>query len=124
MVDDKQPYKINIGETYKIKRKDITKGEKHYTFFTIPVKKKDKSGNSVNGEKNVHLVDGQDIQDGQTIKILDMFEDFYKKDYTTIFTLVITEYEIVDTQQEDEMSVYTEALNEYEKELGGALEEW
>ena len=124
MADDRQPYKINIGESYVVKRKDIHKGDKHYTFFTIPVKKKDKNGNEVNGEKNVSLINGQDIQDGQRIKIIDMFEDFYKKDYTTIFTLVITEYELLDTPQEESKNIYADALNEYEKELGGALGEW
>lgn len=124
MIEEKKPYKINIGETYKIKRRDIKKGDKEYTFFSISVKKKDKSGNVVDGSKNVYLVNGNDIQDGQTIKILDMFEDFYKKGYTTIFTLVITEYELIETQEEENESIYAEALNEYEKELGGAFGEW
>lgn len=124
MIEEKQPYKINIGETYKIKRKDITKGDKQYTFFSITVKKKNKNGDTIEGSKNVRLVDGDNIQDGQFIKILDMFEDFYKKDYTTIFTLVITEYELVNTSEEEKESIYAEALNEYEKELGGGLGEW
>lgn len=123
MEEEKRPYKINIGETYTVKRKDITKGENHYTFFSIPVKKKNKDGQYVHGEKNVRLIDGQDVQDGQKIKILEMFEDFYKKEYTTIFTLVITEFEIVD-QNEEPTDVYADALEEYEKELGGALGEW
>ena len=121
MIDEKKPYKINIGETYKINRRDITKGDKQYTFFSIPVKKKNKDGNTVEGSKNIRILNGDDLQDGQSIKILDMFEDFYKKDYTTIFTLVITEYELVETKEEN---IYNEALNEYEKELGGALGEW
>lgn len=124
MGEERQPYKINIGETYKIRRKDIDKGDKHYTFFTIPVTKKDKSGNNISGEKNVNLINGQDIQNGQKIKILDMFEDFYKKDYTTIFTLVITEYELIDSEEEDNESIYADALSEYEKELGGGLGSW
>lgn len=124
MTEEKKPYKINIGGTYKIKRRDISKGDKEYTFFSIAVKKTDKSGNIVNGSKNVYLVNGNDIQDGQTIKILDMFEDFYKKEYTTIFTLVITEYELIETQEEENDGIYAEALNEYEKELGGAFGEW
>lgn len=123
MIEERQPYKINIGEVYKVKRKDITKGEKHYTFFSIPVKKKNKDGDRIIGEKNVTLINGKEIQDGQFIKILDMFEDFYKKDYTTIFTLVITEYELIDPKQ-DEANIYANALNEYEKELGGGLGEW
>lgn len=123
MIEERQPYKINIGEVYKVKRKDIIKGEKHYTFFSIPVKKKNKDGDRIIGEKNVTLINGKDIQDGQFIKILDMFEDFYKKDYTTIFTLVITEYELIDPKQ-DEANIYANALNEYEKELGGGLGEW
>ena len=124
MQEERQPYKINIGEIYKIRRKDIDKGEKHYTFFTIPVTKKDKSGNNVGGEKNVNLINGQDIQNGQKIKILDMFEDFYKKDYTTIFTLVITEYELIDDDEDSNESIYADALSEYEKELGGGLGTW
>lgn len=124
MQEERQPYKINIGEIYKIRRKDIDKGEKHYTFFTIPVTKKDKSGNNVSGEKNVNLINGQDIQNGQKIKILDMFEDFYKKDYTTIFTLVITEYELIDDDEDSNESIYADALSEYEKELGGGLGTW
>lgn len=124
MIEENKPYKINIGETYQIKRKDISKDGKEYTFFSIPVKKKNKDGQYVSGEKNVYLVDGKDIQDGQTIKIIDMFEDFYKKGYTTIFTLVITEYELIETQEEENESIYAEALNEYEKELGGGLGEW
>ena len=123
-MEDKQPYKINVGEVYKIKRKDIDKGDKHYTFFTIPVKKKDKDGNTVKGEKNVRILGGDDIENGQQIKILDMFEDFYKKDYTTIFTLVITEYELIYDEEEEKENVYAEALSEYEKELGGGLGEW
>ena len=124
MQEERQPYKINIGEIYKIRRKDINKGEKHYTFFTIPVTKKDKSGNIVSGEKNVNLINGQDVQNGQKIKILDMFEDFYKKDYTTIFTLVITEYELIDDDEDSNESIYADALSEYEKELGGGLGTW
>lgn len=123
-MEERQPYKINIGETYKLKRKDIYKGDKHYTFFSINVKKKNKDGKYIDGDKNVSLINGQDIQDGQYIKILDMFEDFYKKDYTTIFTLVITDYELVEVNEQNEENVYAEALNEYEKELGGALDEW
>lgn len=122
-MEEKKPYKINIGEIYTIKRKDITKGENHYTFFTIGLTKKNKDGTYVNGDKNIRFVDKADIQDGQKIKILDMFEDFYKKDFTTIFTLVITEYELVE-DQEEEINIYEDALNEYEKELGGALGEW
>lgn len=122
-MEERQPYKINIGEVYKIKRKDINKNGKNYTFFSIPVKKRNKDGNVVYGEKNVSLVGGKDIQNEQYIKIIDMFEDFYKKDYTTIFTLVITEYELIDIK-EDEAKIYANALNEYEKELGGGLGEW
>lgn len=122
MTEERKPYKINIGEIYKIKRKDISKNGKDYTFFSIPVKKKNKNGDYINGEKNVLLINGKDIQDGQHIKIIDMFEDFYKKDYTTIFTLVITEYELVENKNDE--NTYADALNEYEKELGGGLGEW
>lgn len=122
-MEAKQPYKINIGGTYRITRKDITKGDKQYTFFSIPVKKKNKDGTYISGSKNVSFVNGKDIQDGQLVKILDMFEDFYKKDYTTIFTLVITEYELVEEEPEVE-NVYQQALSEYEQELGGGLGEW
>lgn len=122
MEEEKKPYKINIGETYKVKRKDIVKEDQQYTFYTIAVKKKDKDGSFVNGAKNIRFIDRADIQDGQMIKILDMYEDFYKKDYTTVFTLVITEYELVEP--EEEKTIYLDALNEYEKELGGALGEW
>lgn len=123
MEEEKKPYKINIGETYKVKRKDIVKEDQQYTFYTIAVKKKDKDGAFVNGAKNIRFIDRADIQDGQMIKILDMYEDFYKKDYTTVFTLVITEYELVEPEEE-EKTIYLDALNEYEKELGGALGEW
>ena len=123
MAEEKQPYKINIGQTYKVKRKDIVKGDNHYTFFSIPVKKKNKDGQKVYGEKTINLINGQNVQDGQLIKIIDMFEDFYKKEYTTIFTLVITKYEIID-EEEEKKYAYAEALDEYEKELGGALGEW
>ena len=124
MIEERKPYKINIGETYKIKRKDISKGDKQYTFFSIAVKKKNKNGDTIEGNKNVRLVDSENIQDGQSIKILDMFEDFYKKDYTTIFTLVITKYELVTTNEEESLSSYNEALDEYERELGGGLGTW
>lgn len=122
MIEEKKPYKINIGEVYKIKRKDINKNGNNYTFFSINVTKKNKNGDTVNGNKNVRLVNSENIQDGQSIKILDMFEDFYIKDYTTIFTLVITKYEVIDI--EEPTNVYADALSEYEKELGGALGEW
>jgi hypothetical protein len=31
---------------------------------------------------------------------------------------------LIETQEEENESIYAEALNEYEKELGGAFGEW
>lgn len=92
-MEEKKPYKINIGDVVTINREDYN----GHTFYKIPVQKKDNTGSKIIGNKRVTFKGKIDLQDGTLIKIKDMFEDFYMMNkFNAMFTLVILDFEIVE----------------------------
>lgn len=90
-------YKIIAGREYTVQRQDYN-GK---TYYKIPVKKNHQDGTEEFGLKQVRFKKDVELQDKTKIKILNGFEDFYQKDkYNTIFTLVITEFEITEQPAE------------------------
>lgn len=90
----KRPYKIMLGDTITINRKDV----REYTFYTTTVRQKFQDGTETHLEKKLTFPKGTDIPDGTQIKIIDMFENGYKpkNSYDVQWSLFIAEYEIVN----------------------------
>lgn len=90
----KRPYKIMLGDTITVNRKDVRK----YTFYTTTVRQKFQDGTETHLEKKLTFPKGTDIPDGTQIKIIDMFENGYKpkNSYDVQWSLFIAEYEIVN----------------------------
>lgn len=94
----KRPYKIMLGDTITINRKDV----REYTFYTTTVRQKFQDGTETHLEKKLTFPKGTDIPDGTQIKIIDMFENGYKpkNSYDVQWSLFIAEYEIVNINSE------------------------
>jgi hypothetical protein len=93
---EKRPYKIMLGDVVTVARNDYN----GHTFYKIYFRKKVQDETTIEGTKNIRFKGDVDIEDGTKIRILDMFEDFYNKDrFNTIWTLVIMDYEIVETEK-------------------------
>lgn len=113
-VECSRPYKIMVGDVVTIIRSDF----KGYTFYKIKFFKRSADGMGVEGYKNVKFPKGVDIDNGTKIRIIDMFEDFYNKDkFTTIWTLFIQEFEIVNEEQsyEDYATAIDNANSDYDE---------
>lgn len=89
----KRPYKIMLGDTITVNRKDV----REYTFYTTTVRQKFQDGTETHLEKKLTFPKGTDIPDGTQIRIIDMFENGYKprNSYEVQWSLFIAEYEIV-----------------------------
>ena len=105
------PYKIMKGDVVTIKRTDY--GD--FTFYNIPVTKTGIDGEKVAGEKGVRFNKDIELEDNTQIRVLDFYEDFYKKGFQTIFTLFISEFEIVDRQQA--LEEYNNIMYDNDEEL-------
>lgn len=94
----KRPYKIMLGDTITVNRKDV----REYTFYTTTVRQKFQDGTETHLEKKLTFPKGTDIPDGTQIKIIDMFENGYKpkNSYDVQWSLFIAEYEIVNINSE------------------------
>lgn len=91
-----RPYKIMIGDVVTIYRSDY-KGKAYYKICKT---KKNMDDTFTYGSKNVTFPKDVELENETRIRILDMYEDFYQKDkYTTIWTLFIKDFEIVDEIQ-------------------------
>ena len=90
----KRPYKIMIGDTITVNRKDV----REYTFYSTSVRQKLQDGTEIHLEKKLSFPKDTDIPDGTQIKIIDMFENGYKprNSYDVQWSLFIAEYEIVN----------------------------
>lgn len=94
----KRPYKIMLGDTITVNRKDV----REYTFYSTSVRQKLQDGTEIHLEKKLSFPKDTDIPDGTQIKIIDMFENGYKprNSYDVQWSLFIAEYEIVNINSE------------------------
>lgn len=90
----KRPYKIMLGDTITVNRKDV----REYTFYSTSVRQKLQDGTEIHLEKKLSFPKDTDIPDGTQIKIIDMFENGYKpkNSYDVQWSLFIADYEIVN----------------------------
>lgn len=91
----KRPYKIMLGDTITVNRKDV----REFTFYSTSVRQKLQDGTETHLEKRLNFPKGTDISNGTQIRIIDMFESGYKpkNSYEVQWSLFISEYEIVST---------------------------
>ena len=109
-VKPKRYYRIEAGDKVKIKRTDFN----GYTFYKVPLTKKNKNGAKETYEKTVVFPKDADIPDGSYVRIKDFYEDMYfgKVDrFNPIWTIRELDYEIVD-EEVDENSAIADYLNE------------
>lgn len=110
-VKPKRYYKIEPGDKVKIKRTDFN----GYTFYKVPLTKKNKNGVKETYEKTVVFPKDTDIPDGSYVRIKDFYEDMYfgKVDkYNPIWTIRVLDYELLG----DEINEET-ALSDYFSEV-------
>ena len=90
----KRPYKIMLGDTITVNRKDV----REYTFYSTSVRQKLQDGTEIHLEKKLSFPKDTEIPDGTQIKLIDMFENGYKpkNSYDVQWSLFIAEYEIVN----------------------------
>ena len=110
-------YKIVAGKDYMVFRSEYN-GK---IFYNIQVSKKNYDGTKEVAYKSIRFKQGVDVPDRTIIIPKAGFEDFYKKDkYTTIFTLVITDFEIKENKELDKSSAieeYNNAVSESDIEI-------
>lgn len=101
-------YKIVEGKIYTINRQD----HNGKAFYKITVKKKNKDGTTTYGNKNIFFRKDVELQDKTKIKINKAMEDFWNKDkYTTIFSLVVLDFEVVSQPEEAINKAYEDFNN-------------
>lgn len=117
MENNEQPilgYKIMADKEYMVFRSE-TAGK---VFYKIQVSKKNYDGTKEVGYKNIKFKRGVELEDRTIIIPKAGFEDFYNKDkYTTIFTLVITDFDIVANpvvNTADAINNYNNQINQEE----------
>lgn len=104
-----RPYKINEGDIVTIIRQDVTKADKHYTFYKVALK--NKKDDTQTYYKQLNFPKDTDIKDGTRIKINSMFECARHIDrFNDTFYLRIEDYEIIGDDVET-------AVNEYKEQL-------
>ena len=99
------PYKIMEGDIITVHRKDWN----GYTFYSANFNKKLANGKTITGSKTLKFRNEVDLDDKTKIRVLKMFEDFYLKEYTTIWTVFILDFEVIKNEQQ--------AIEDYQKEL-------
>lgn len=110
----KRHYKIEEGDVITVFRTDMN----GFTFYKAGLQKKMYDGTKKYFTKSLAFPKGTDIADKTRIKVLSFFEDVRenKNDkYNPIWSLMITEYEIVENDN-------TEALNEFNEMMSGDIE--
>jgi hypothetical protein len=105
----KKYYKVEAGDTVTVHRREAG----GYVYYSLCFKKKNQNGEDTYIYKKIRFKGGADIPDKTKIRIYDFFEDGYKPEnsYDTIWSLVITDYEIVN----DAIKEYQEKKNEVEE---------
>ena len=111
---DNNGYRIRCGYYYPVYKQEVH----NKVFYKIPITKSNIDGTKITAYKNISFVGKQevDIKDGDLIKPLKIFEDFYfrKEDkYNPVFTLKILEWETMQTEKKQKEN----ALNEYKKSI-------
>lgn len=103
--EDKNGYKIKCGYKYPVIKEE--RGE--YVFYKIKMTKTNADGTKEEAVKNVRFasqeLDSSNIQNGTMIIPKALFEDFYykkadKNHYSPIFTVVITDWEVIGSTEE------------------------
>ncbi len=96
MGEENKPYKIMKNDVVTVHRTDV--GD--YTFYEVQLQKKSPSGQVIYGAKQLRFKADVELLDNTKIRILDFFEDFYIKNrYLTIWTIFVTDFEIIDKHQ-------------------------
>lgn len=113
MENNEQPilgYKIMAGKEYMVFRTENA----GRVYYKIQISKKNFDGTKEVGYKNIKFKRGIELEDRTIIIPKAGFEDFYNKDkYTTIFTLVITDFDIVPNPVVDTAN----AINNYNNQI-------
>lgn len=110
----KKPYKVNIGDTIKIKRTEIN----GRMFYSTSVTQKQFDGTKKYYNKRLNFKKGVSIPNDTRIKILDMFENMWdnpKDPYNPVSILMILDYEIIKNSEQIEK----DALEEYRDDVFG-----
>lgn len=102
-------YKVKCGVPVLIYRQVY--GE--YVYYKIPVRKKGKDGNTLNGYKSVRFINCEPPDaDKCMIIIHSLFEDYWYKSndkFNAIFTIVVTDYEYYQNEER----IKFEAIGDY-----------
>ena len=110
----KRYYKIEVGDVIVVYRDDIISGENQYTFYSTKIKRKFKSGKSIEFKKELSFPIDTNLATGTLIKVLDFYEDARidkKNKYYPIWKLCIRDYEVVQEAnayrtEQDEIESY------------------
>lgn len=108
----KRHYCIEVGDEIVVYRDDIISGENQYTFYHTKIKKKYKSGKSIEYKKELSFKQGVDLEDRTLIKVLDLSEDARtdkRNKYYPIWKYWINDFEVVQ-----EASAYRTTQDEIE----------
>lgn len=109
-------YKINTYHTYRVYKSE----NNGRTYYKVQIQKKSYDGTIIKGYRQLKFVQCTPPNDGDIIKILSGFEDFYVKGYDVISTIVVQDYELTENQQRNEENAYSEyheKLNENEVDI-------
>lgn len=112
-VEDRH-YKVQCGQVYYIRRKDIEYNGSTFCNYYIPCLKTS-GGTRLNFNKKVRFKKGVELKDNTQILIINMFEDVMKnpKDaYNPIWHLMITDFEVVEEPDDT-----TDAIMDYQNNL-------
>ena len=95
-----RPYKVMEGDLLFVKRRDgVGKSGVPYTFYYANLPEKEKDGSKTYYQKPLNFRNGVALTDGTKIRVLNMFEKVRSNPldkYHPIWSLFITEFEIVD----------------------------
>lgn len=115
----KRPYKIMLGDTIVVNRKDV----REYTFYTTTVRQKLQDGTETRLEKRLSFPKDTSLADGTRIIIKDMIENGYKpkNSYDVQWSLFISDFEIIPGSSEDVYGEYNKSKKDFDiNELDGS----
>ena len=95
--EEKRPYKLNIGQVVTVSRQE----HGDYVFYSVKFKKT-YNGQEIVGSKGLRFNKDVELPDGVKIRLLDFFEDYYRKGYETIWNIYVKDFEIVNPNEEIE----------------------
>lgn len=114
-VKQNRPYKIMVGDTIRVFRREVDYNGKTLVFYSTPIKKKEYDGTFNYYYKNIKFRKGVDLQNKCTIKINNMFEDVSKNtkdNYNPIWSLFISDYELVEESSSDTIIQYNKQIQD------------